>query len=163
MKKSKVPVVFGEHTRPTKPLNADSLKTTGQPFANYGITVGETIEFPDTWDDVDAREQPIREGSTNMQRILLVDRIDKNGNRKASWLSLGILNRTDYNREPTCAFCAEMNELESDHARIEKLLGKRITCKSMIKKEFQAFDRQTGLRLVGQTDTRETPVITYAE
>ncbi len=162
MKKSKIPAVFGEHTRPAKEMTKEALKTTGQPFASSGIAVDESINFPDTEDDIVVKEQAVRVGSTAMQRLLLVDRIDKNGNRKPGWLSLGILNRTDYHREPTCEFCAEMNKLDSDWDRIVALLGKTITCKKTVSKDFQKFDRQTGLRVDGQFESHDTPVIEYA-
>lgn len=161
MKKSKIPAIFGEHTRPATELKKEQLKTTGMPFATSGISVDESINFPDTEDDVVVKEQPIAVGRTATQRLLLVDRIDKNGVRKPGWLSLGVLNRTDYNRKPTCDFCEKMNELDSDWDRIIALLGKTITCKQMVKKDFQKFDRDTGTRLDGQTVTRETPVIEY--
>ncbi len=157
-KTTNIPAIFGEHTRKANDLSIAQLKTTGQPFASYGIAVGETIEFPDTEDDVVAKEQPVRTGSTATQRLLLVNR-----NGKPSWLSLGILNRTDVNRKPTCKFCEEMNDLDSDYARILALLGKKITVKEMTNAEFQAFDRQTGTRIEGKTESRPTPVIVYAE
>lgn len=156
MKKSTIPQVFGSRTREPKPLSVDALHTTGETFISYGINVGDVIEFPDSPSDIEAREQPIRPGSTSMQRILLVER-----NGQPSWLSLGVLNRTDYNRQPTCAFCAEMVELPNDYARIEHLFGKKITCKSTVDKPFQKFDRQTGARIDGQFENRPTPVIEY--
>ena len=120
------------------------------------INVGDVIEFPDGPEDIEAREQPVIAGGTAMQRILLVSR-----NGEPSWLSLGVLNRTDFNRKPTCDFCAEMVELPNDYARIEHLFGKKITCKSMVKKPFQKFDRQTRTRLEGQSEERDTPIIEY--
>lgn len=160
-KTANIPAIFGEHTRKANDLSVAQLKTTGQPFASYGIAVGETIEFPDTEDDVVAKEQPVRAGSNATQRLLLVNRINKDGVAKASWLSLGVLNRTDAHREPTCKFCEEMNNLDSDYARIVSLLGKKITVTETVKKDFQAFDRQTGTRIEGKTEPRETPVIVY--
>ena len=163
MKKTIIPVVFGEHTRPTNIMTKEDLKTTGQPFASYGISVGEKVNFPDTEDDIVVKEQPVRPGSQAKQRLLLVDRIDKNGNRKPSWLSLGILNRTDAHREPTCEFCKSMNDYDSDLSRIQALLGKTVTVNEMVNKDFQAFDRATGTRIEGKTESRPTPVIVYAE
>lgn len=162
MKKTIIPAVFGEHTRKATEMTKDALKTTGQPFASYGINVGEVIDFPETEDDILVKEQPVRVGSTATQRLLLVNRIDKNGVAKPSWLSLGVLNRTDAHREPTCKFCEEMNNLDSDYARIIALLGKKITANETVGKDFQAFDRQTGTRIDGKLDNRQTPVIVYA-
>lgn len=162
MKKSKIPALFGEHTRPGKDMTKEELKTTGQPFVSSGIAVDEKVEFPDTEDDIVVKEQPVAVGRTAVQRLLLVDRINKSGERKTGWLSLGVLNRTDFHRNPTCDFCAEMNELDSDWDRIIALLGKTITCKEIVSKDFQKFDRQTGARLDGQYEPRPTPIITYA-
>ena len=162
MKKSKIPALFGEHTRPGKEMTKEQLMTTGQPFVSSGIAVDETVEFPDTEDDIVVKEQPVAVGRTAVQRLLLVDRINKDGVRKAGWLSLGILNRTDFHREPTCEFCKEMNKLDSDWDRIIALLGKKITVKETVAKDFQKFDRQTGARLDGQYESRPTPVIVYA-
>lgn len=159
MKKSTIPALFGEHTRPGTVLTKDQLKTTGQPFVSSGIAIDEKVEFPDTEEDVVVKEQPVTVGGTGMQRLLLVDRINKDGVRKPGWLSLGILNRTDFDRNPTCKFCEDMNKLDSDWDRIFALLGKTITCTKMVKKDFQKFDRQTRQRLEGQRENRDTPVI----
>lgn len=156
MKKGIIPTIFGSRDREPKPLTVDTLHQTGETFIQYGLNVGDVIEFPDSAEDVVAYEQPIRKGSTAMQRILLVSR-----NGKESWLSLGVLNRTDFNRQPTCAFCAEMVELPNDYARIEHLFGKKIKCTGTVSKPFQAFDRATGTRLDGQSENRNTPVIEY--
>lgn len=161
MKKTVIPAVFGEHTRPAKEMTKEALKTTGQPFVSSGIAVDESVNFPDTEDDIVVKEQPVAVGRTATQRLLLVDRIDKAGNHKPGWLSLGVLNRTDYHREPTCDFCAEMNKIDNDWDRIIALLGKTITCKKMVNKDFQRFDRQTGTRIDGAYDPRPTPVIEY--
>lgn len=159
MKKSTEQVpVFGSRARAPQPLNIETLKTTGETFISYGINTGDVIEFPDNASEVVAVEQPIRANNPDgpKQRLIQVLR-----NGKYSWLSLGVLNRTDYNREPTCAFCAEMNELPNDLARIEALYGKKITCKTKVDKPFQKFDRQTGVRVDGQSENRPTPVIEY--
>lgn len=159
MKKSTEQIaVFGSRTRQPQPLSIETLKTTGETFVSYGINQGEVIEFPDNATEVVAVEQPIRvnDERSPKQRLIQVLR-----NGKYSWLSLGVLNRTDYNREPTCAFCAEMNELPNDLARIEHLYGKKITCTGKVEKPFQKFDRQTGARIEGQSEMRPTAVIEY--
>lgn len=159
MKKSvEIVPVFGSRARKPENLSLETLKTTGETFVTYGIRQGDTIEFPDSAADVVAVEQPIRVNDENSPKQRLLQ-VLKNG--KYSWLSLGVLNRTDYNREPTCKFTAEMNELPNDFARIEALYGKKITCTQMVEKPFQKFDRQTGTRIEGQTEMRPTPVIEY--
>lgn len=158
MKKSTEQIaVFGSRTRVPSPITADTLKTTGETFVSYGVQKGDVIEFPDSADEVVAVEQPIRPHSESKQRLL---QVMKNG--KYTWLSLGVLNRTDYNREPTCDFCREMVELPNDWARIEHLFGKKIKVVDMTSRPFQKFDRQTGARIEGESENRPTPVIEYA-
>jgi hypothetical protein len=156
MKKGIIPTIFGSRDREPKQLSVDTLHQTGETFIQYGLNVGDVIEFPDSQEDVVAYEQPIRKGSPAMQRILLVNR-----NGSPSWLSLGVLNRTDYNRQPTCDFCKEMVDLPNDYARIEHLFGKKIKCTATVSKPFQKFDRQTGARIEGESENRNTPVIEY--
>ena len=157
MKKSNEQIpVFGSRTRKPETLNVETLKTTGETFVSYGVQKGDVIEFPDSADDIIAVEQPVRADRPGKQRLL---QVLKNG--KYSWLSLGVLNRTDYNREPTCKFCAEMNELPNDLSRIEALFGKKIVCVGTVEKPFQKFDRQTGARIEGQSENRPTPVLEY--
>jgi hypothetical protein len=161
MKKSTENIpVFNSRTRKPEPLSLETLKTTGETFVTYGINTGDVVEFPDNAAEVVAVEQPIRANNPDgpKQRLL---QVLKNG--KYSWLSLGVLNRTDYNREPTCPFCAEMNELPNDFARIEHLYGKKITCTGRVEKPFQKFDRQTGVRVDGQSEMRPTAVIEYVK
>ena len=157
MKKSNETIpVFGSRNRVPSPINADTLKTTGETFVSYGVQKGDVIEFPDNADEVVAVEQPIRPGSQAKQRLL---QVMKNG--KYTWLSLGVLNRTDYNREPTCDFCKEMVDLPNDWARIEHLFGKKIKVTDMVQKPFQKFDRQTGTRIEGESENRPTPILEY--
>ena len=161
MKKSTEQIpVFNSRTRKPEPLSIETLKTTGETFVTYGIQQGDVIEFPDNAAEVVAVEQPIRANNPEgpKQRLL---QVLKNG--KYSWLSLGVLNRTDYNGEPTCKFCEEMNELPNDLARIEHLYGKKITCTTRVEKPFQKFDRQTGVRVDGQSENRSTPIIEYVK
>lgn len=156
--KNNLPPVFGSRNRKPESIDMKTLETTGETFVSYGIQKGEVIEFPANESEVVAQEQPIRVGSNAKQRLLLVER-----NGKPSWLSLGVLNRTDYNREPTCEFTKEMNELPNDAARIQALYGKKITCTSTVEKPFQKFDRQTGVRVDGQSENRSTPIIEYVK
>ena len=159
MKKSnKIIPVFGSRSRKPEPMSVETLKTTGETFISYGVQNGDVINFPDTVDDINAVEQPVRVGSNAKQRLL---EVEKNG--KHTWLSLGVLNRTDYNREPTCEFCAQMVNRPNDYARIEALLGKTIKVTGMVEKEFQAFDRSTGTRIDGKSEKRPTPVFEYVD
>ena len=159
MKKSNETLqIFGSRNRVPAPINKNILQTTGETFISYGVSKGDVIEFPANENEVVAYEQPIRPNNPDgpKQRLLQVKKNDK-----YTWLSLGVLNRTDYNREPTCDFCKEMVDLPNDWARIEHLFGKKITVKDMVQKPFQKFDRQTGTRIDGESELRPTPVLEY--
>lgn len=159
MKKSNETLqIFGSRNRVPAPINKNILQTTGETFISYGVSKGDVIEFPDNENEVVAYEQPIRPNNPDgpKQRLL---QVMKNG--KYTWLSLGVLNRTDFNREPTCDFCKEMVDLPNDWARIEHLFGKKIKVKDTTQKPFQKFDRQTGTRIEGESELRPTPVLEY--
>jgi len=153
---NKLPPISGANQRPLRPVSSEALKTSGVPFATYGIRQGDVIEFPDTMNDVQSFEQEIRKNSGIFQNVIVVLR-----NNKPDYLSLGSLRKQDVNREYTCEFTKKMGEMNSDYDRIEALLGKKITAKSMRTIEVQAFDRLTNERLEGQTRTQVVPVIEY--
>lgn len=152
-----LPKAFGERTRPVSGMSLEALKTTGQSFVSYGISKDETIEFPDNKDEIQVFEQKINPNRDATQRLLVVMR-----NGKPSYLSLGVLNRTDAQRVPTCDFCAEMAKYDNDYERVIALCGKKITCHETKNALFQKFDRATGNRIEGETVSRPTPVIEYA-
>ena len=152
-----LPSISGANQRPLRAVAHDALKTSGVPFATYGVRKGDVIEFPDTWDDVQTFEQEVRKNSGINQTVIVVMR-----NAKPDYLSLGSLRKQDINREFTCDFTKKMGEMNSDYDRIDSLLGKKITAKSMKDIDVQAFDRLTGERLEGQTRKQSVPVIEYA-
>ena len=154
---NKLPAISGANQRPLRAVSSDALKTSGVPFATYGVRQGDVIEFPDSWDDVQTFEQEVRKNSGIFQNVIVVLR-----NNKPDYLSLGSLRKQDVNREYTCDFTKQMGEMNSDYDRIDALLGKKITAKSMKTINVQAFDRLTGERLEGQTRTQSVPVIEYA-
>ena len=158
MKKIKnFPTVSGANNRPVNKVNnLENLKLSGIAFATYGMREGDVIEFPDTIDDVDVFEQPVRVGSTAVQNLLGVMR-----NGKADYLSLGTLRKQDVNREYTCDFTKEMGALNNDYDRIIALLGKTIKATGSKVIKAQAFDRLTGQRLEGQTVDQTVPIIEY--
>lgn len=154
---NKLPAMSGENQRPKRSVNVEALKTSGVPFATYGIRQGDVIEFPDTMEDVQSFEQEVRKNSGIFQPVIAVLR-----NGKPDYLSLGTLRKQDVNREYTCPFTKKMGEMNSDYERLEALVGKKITAKEMKTINVQAFDRLTGERLEGQTRSQSVPVIEYA-
>lgn len=158
---NQLPSIFGSNTRPASAVKDLSvLKNSGVPFANYSLVVDETIEFPDSWDDVQVFTQPIRANSANspVQALLVVKR-----NGKPGYVSLGALHRRGLKQgDYTCEFTKKMDELNSDYDRIEALFGKTIKCTRMANLEVQDFDRISGERLEGKTRNVPSPVIEYA-
>lgn len=156
----KLPSIFGSNTRKVDEVkNLESLKSSGVPFANYGMSVNDEIEFPDSLDDVQVFTQPTRANSSNspIQTLLVVTR-----NGKPGYLSLGTLHRRGIHGDYTCKFTKDMDEITSDYDRIVSLLGKKIKCAEMKSLEVQAFDRLSGERIEGQTRNVPAPVIEYA-
>ena len=158
--KSSLPSIFGSQSRPVSEVkDITSLKNSGVPFANYGLSLNDEIAFPNTIDDVQVFTQPIRANQPNspVQTLLVVER-----NGKPGYLSLGSLHRRGVNvGDYTCKFTKEMDEMNSDYDRVIALLGKKIKCTSMSPLKVQAFDRLSGERLEGQTREVPAPVIEY--
>ena len=120
------------------------------------VRKGDVIEFPDSWDDVQVFNQPVRANGTVNQALLVVLR---NGN--PDYLSIGSLRKQDVDRNYTCPFTEEMGKLNNDYDRINTLLGKKIKGVDSKTIKTQAFDRITGERLEGQTRDQVVPIIEY--
>jgi len=158
MKKvNNLPTISGANTRkPEEVKNLEALKTSGIAFATYGMREGDVVEFPDSLNDVQAFQQPVRAGSTAQQTLIVVKKNDK-----VTYLSMGTLRKQDVNREYTCDFTREMGEMNNDYDRINALVGKRIKATGSKKIQAQAFDRLTGERIEGQTVDQTVPVIEW--
>lgn len=159
MKKVKdLPSISGSNRRPANEVsNLQELKNSGIAFATYGIRKGDTIEFADTMDDIQAFQQPVRENGTAMQTLVVVTR-----NGKTDYLSLGTLRKQDIDRQYTCDFTKEMGELNNDYERLQHLVGRKITCNETKSIKTQAFDRLTGERIDGETTDQVVPIIEWA-
>lgn len=159
MKKVKdLPSISGSNRRPANEVsNLQELKNSGIAFATYGIRKGDTIEFADTMDDIQAFQQPVRENGTAMQTLVVVTR-----NGKTDYLSLGTLRKQDIDRQYTCDFTKEMGELNNDYERLQHLVGRKITCNETKTIKAQAFDRLTGERIDGETTDQVVPIIEWA-
>jgi hypothetical protein len=159
MKKVKdLPSISGSNRRPANEVsNLQELKNSGIAFATYGIRKGDTIEFADTMEDIQAFQQPVRENGTAMQTLVVVTR-----NGKTDYLSLGTLRKQDVDRQYTCDFTKEMGELNNDYERLQHLVGRKITCNETKTIKAQAFDRLTGERIDGETTDQIVPIIEWA-
>jgi hypothetical protein len=159
MKKVKdLPSISGSNRRPANEVsNLQELKNSGIAFATYGIRKGDTIEFADTMEDIQAFQQPVRENGTAMQTLVVVTR-----NGKTDYLSLGTLRKQDVDRQYTCDFTKEMGELNNDYERLQHLVGRKITCNETKTIKAQAFDRLTGERIDGETTDQVVPIIEWA-
>lgn len=159
MKKVKdLPSISGSNRRPANEVsNLQELKNSGIAFATYGIRKGDTIEFADTMEDIQAFQQPVRENGTAMQTLVVVTR-----NGKTDYLSLGTLRKQDIDRQYTCDFTKEMGELNNDYERLQHLVGRKITCNETKTIKAQAFDRLTGERIDGKTTDQVVPIIEWA-
>lgn len=156
---NKLPSISGAATRkPVAVTNLEDLKVSGVPFATYSVRKGDVIEFPDTMEDVQVFNQPVRRNADNgpVQSLLVVMR-----NGKTDYLSIGSLRKQDINNEYTCEFTKAMGEKNNDFERLEALCGKKITAKDTKTIKVQAFDRFTGERIEGQTRDQVVPIIEY--
>lgn len=158
MKKIKnLPTISGANTRvPVQVNNLEALKTSGIAFATYGMREGDVVEFPDSLEEAQVFQQPVRNGSTAMQTLVVVT---KNG--KTSYLSMGTLRKQDVDRNFTCDFTKEIGEMNNDYDRLAHLCGKTIKATGSKKIQAQAFDRLTGERLENQTVEQTVPIIEY--
>lgn len=159
MKKiNNLPSVTGSNSRPATPVtNLEALKTSGVAFATYGMQPGDVVEFPDTIDEAQVFQQPVRPGSTSMQNLVAVL---KNG--KATYFSLAVLRKRDVDNKPTCEFTRELGEINNDYDRLVYMCGKRIKCVGTKTIKSQKFDRLTGERIEGETIDQVVPIIEYA-
>lgn len=142
MRYEEMPKLFGADTYKVEICNAEDLKNAGQIFTSYGISVGETVEVPATREECVIVKQPSRnlrqDGTRNMQYFLSVTRVI-NGNRKNGWLSMGSLVRQDANQEPIDKVSAEMLQFDNIEDRVQKLVGKKITCKTRENRQAPEF------------------------
>lgn len=158
MKKvNELPVLSGEAQRPKTEVSLNDLKGYGNQLGGYTARVGDVINFPDTKDDVQAFIQPVRPGSTAVQRVIVVNR-----NGKPDYFSLGVLTRRDIHGEPAKnGFAKEMAQYDSDASRVEALCGKTIKCTAVEKIETYVFDN--GVINREKTQQTNVPVFEYVQ
>lgn len=158
MKKIKnLPTISGANTRVPSPVNnLEALKTSGIAFATYGMREGDVVEFPDSLEEAQAFQQPVRNGSTAVQTLVAVMK-----NSKPSYISMGSLRKQDVNREYTCKFTQEMGELNNDYDRLAALCGKKLKATGSKTIKSQRFDRLTGQPVEGETIDQVVPIIEY--
>ena len=152
-----LPTISGAAARkPVAVTNLEDLKVSGVPFATYSMRKGDVVEFPDTINDVQVFNQPVRANGGPMQALLVVIR-----NGKPDYLSIGSLRKQDVNNQYTCKFTEDMGKYNNDYERLAALCGKKITAVDVKTIKVQAFDRLSGERLEGQTRDQVVPIIEY--
>ena len=160
----KLPVLSGANIKGRERHEASlkDLEGFGQAIGGYSAREGDTIEFPDTVDDVQVFTQAIRPAENSpKQRLIVVNRTDKSGNKKADYFSLGCLSRRDFQGNPANNhFAEEMAAFDSDKSRVEHLVGKTIKCVRMDTIKTYVFDAAGVIDRSKTQDTR-VPVFEY--
>ena len=156
--------IFGADKRPATEVSIENLKDAGVAFVGYGMRVGETVTFPSVTNMV-IKEQLTREGGSNKQYLVSVEKTTSDGKVFPTFISLGSLVRTNAEtREPVSPFAGEMVELGNHEARVRHLAGKTITAKSEIDTRVPKFVQGTLIRDtngVTQFEDGKAPVVEY--
>ena len=126
----------------------EALKGKGVGLVTYGLSVGDTFEFPDTIEDVKTITRQVRANSDAVEVLILGI---KNG--KPAYLSASNLRRYDHQMQPVHPVAEALRSCEDDAVRIEACLGKKITANEEITYNEAIFEN--GMRTDG---TRERKV-----
>lgn len=126
----------------------EALKGKGVGLVTYGLSVGDTFEFPDTIEDVKTITRQVRANSDAVEVLILGI---KNG--KPAYLSASNLRRYDHKMQPVHPVAEALRSCEDDAVRIEACLGKKITANEEITYNEAIFEN--GMRTDG---TRERKV-----
>lgn len=126
----------------------EALKGKGVGLVTYGLSVGDTFEFPDTIEDVKTITRQVRANSDAVEVLILGI---KNG--KPTYLSASNLRRYDHKMQPVHPVAEALRSCEDDAVRIEACLGKKITANEEITYNEAIFEN--GMRTDG---TRERKV-----
>lgn len=132
-------------------VDFDALTGVGEPRNGYGMNVGDVVDFPETKEDIELMEIPIRENGPKQYVVLVV----KNG--KQAWLGLSNLRRMDHEMKPVHPVAEALTEAiraqalpNDDKTRLELVLGKKITAKEPVTYKEAIFEDGTRTN-----DTRE--------
>ena len=156
-KQEEIPALVGRNGAKVEAVNRELLKTTGIPFSGAGMAKGDTVEMPETWEDVQIQRVEVRPNSNSWDyRILVV----KNG--KLDWVSLGFLNRTDKDRKPVHPVAEALNPMHDNDERVGFLLGKTILAPETITYQRQKFDNE-GRVVAVEFDEVTTPKLIFKE
>lgn len=127
VKVEELPVIRVSGDRQAEEMSLEQLKERGANGNGYGLSVGETVEFPDSLED--AKLMSVPTSGNNSQTLVLVL---KNG--KPAWFGLSNLRRQDAQRQPVHPVAeyiakeiAEKAMPVNDHTRLSLVVGKKIT------------------------------------
>jgi len=96
----KLPVLFGEKTRPSEVVEKkETLKLEGQDFQYYTPKGGYIYRFPE-FDKAVIRKQPVVEGGTAFQYLIGCMSSPDGKNFSEDWFSLNHLGKMDANNKP---------------------------------------------------------------
>ncbi len=111
--------------------NIDALKGLGTGTVS-ALAEGDIIMFPPSSKDVQIITRTFN-GSRPFESIGVM----RNG--QPYLLGLGTLNRKDAENKPVCPFVEEMDKMIDHKARVEHLIGKTITVKSLVEVNLPVF------------------------
>lgn len=128
---------------PTK-VDFNALEGIGEPRNGYGMAVGDTVEFPDTEQDIELMAIPIRENGPKQYVVL----VKKNG--KQAWFGLSNLRRMDHEMKPVHLVAKTLAEQvnaqalpNDDKTRLKLMLGKSITARESVTYKEAIFEDGT--------------------
>lgn len=142
-------------------ISFDKLEGVGEPRNGYGMNVGDVIDFPETVEDIELMEIPIRENGPKQYVVLVV----KNG--KQAWFGLSNLRRMDHEMNPVHPVAQTLREAiqkqalpNDDKTRLELVLGKKITATEPVTYKEAIFEDGTR---TNDTRDRTTAKLIFAE
>lgn len=154
-KQEEIPALVGRNGAEVKPVDRAELKQTGVPFSGAGMAKGDTVEMPDSWDDVDVRKVQVRQNSDSWDFRILVK---KNG--RPAWLSLGYLSKVDKDRKPIHPVAEALTALHDNEEKIEHMLGKTIIAGEPVSFEVARFNAD-GQVIADVFDTKTAPKLEF--
>lgn len=124
-----------------KEVNFNDLQGVGAPRNSFGMSVGDTVEFPDSEADCKLMAIPVRENGP-VQNVVLVT---KNG--KLAYFGLSNLRRRDADMkyvhpvgETLASTIRDQALADDDQTRLKLMFGKTITATESVKYQETVFE-----------------------
>lgn len=130
-----MPVVLKRGNLKVEQESLASLENTGVGIVTYGVTVGDTIEFPDSEADLHVMSRQVR--PNNDAKEMLVS-VLKNG--KPAWFSVANLRRWDNEMKAVHPVAADLRNCETDAERIKLCFGRKITATEEVTFKTAVFE-----------------------